>query len=89
VITSLNPNPMTGSTTGQNLVINGTGFVSGSGLKVTVGSSTFTNIGFISSSQLVVYMSPGASAQTLAVEVTNPGGQTSNTMNLTVNPAGQ
>jgi hypothetical protein len=83
-ITTLNPNPMTGSTAAQNLTINGAGFVSGA--KVTVGATTYqgSQVNFVSSAQLLVSVSVGATAQTLAVKVTNSNGQASNSVNLTV-----
>ena len=86
-VVSLSPNPMTGSTSNQSLTINGAGFVAGSSLKVTVGTASYqgSQIGFVSSSQLVVSVNVGASAQTLTVQVTNPNGQATNTASLTVN----
>jgi len=83
-ISSLSPNPMTGSSSAQTLTINGSGFVSGSGLKVTVGGTAYL-ASFGSSSRLTVSVAVGASAQTLAVQVTNPNGQVSNSVSLTVN----
>jgi len=83
-ITNLSPNPMTGSAAVQSLTINGTGFTSGG--KVTVGAATYlgSQVSFVSSVQLVVGVSVGTAAQTLAVQVTNSNGQASNTVNLTV-----
>jgi hypothetical protein len=88
-VASLSPSPMTGSAASQNLTINGAGFVAGSGLKVTVGATAYqgSQVTFVSSSQLVVGVNVGTSAQSLAVEVTNPNGQASNSVNLTVNAA--
>jgi len=87
VITTLSPNPMTGSTSVQTLTINGSGFVSGSGLKVSVGSTVYqgSQITSASSSQLLVSVNVGASAASLPVQVTIPSGKTSNAMSLTVN----
>ena len=84
VITSLNPNPMTGSTGAQGLVVTGTGFVAG--LKVTVGGTAYqgSQILSVSSTQLVLSVLVGAGGQTLPVVVTVPSGQASNTVNLTV-----
>jgi hypothetical protein len=86
VITGLSPNPMTGSTSAQGLVVTGTGFVAGSALKVTVGGTAYqgSQILSVSSTQLVINVLVGAGAQTLPVVVTVPSGQASNTANLTV-----
>ena len=86
-ITSLGPNPMTGSAASQNLTINGAGFVAGTGLQVKVGTVTYQGsaVGFVSSAQLVVSANVGVSAQSLAVQVTNPNGQAGNSASLTVN----
>ena len=86
VITAMTPNPMTGSSSAQTLTITGTGFVSGSGLKVTVGSTVYqgTQVSFVSGTQLTASVTVGTSAATLPVQVTNPTGQTSNTATLTV-----
>jgi subtilase family serine protease len=86
-LASLTPNPMTGSASSQILTINGSGFVAGSGLKVTVGANTFTGsqVTFVSGSQLTVNVTVGIGAQALPVQVTNPNGQVSNTVSLTVN----
>jgi subtilase family serine protease len=85
-IVSLSPNPMTGSSSVLNLTVNGAGFVSGSGLQVTVGSVTYQApmVEFVSSSQLVVGVNVGTAAQSLAVKVTLPNGKTSNTVTLSV-----
>jgi pseudomonalisin len=91
VISSLNPNPMTTSTTAQTLTINGSGFVSGTGLQVqfTANGSTTTlsntQITFVSASQLQVSIIPGAVAKTYAVKVVNPSGTASGAVNLVVN----
>jgi hypothetical protein len=84
-IATLSPNPMTGSSSAQSLTINGSGFVAG--VKVTVGGTAYqgSQINFVSSAQLVASVNVGASAQSLAVQVTNPSGQASNSVNLTVN----
>jgi hypothetical protein len=84
-IATLSPNPMTGSSSAQSLTINGSGFVAG--VKVTVGGTAYqgSQINFVSSAQLVASVNVGASAQSLAVQVTNPSGQASNTVNLMVN----
>jgi subtilase family serine protease len=85
-IASLSPNPMTGSSSVQTLTVNGSGFVSGSGLKVTVGGTAYqgSSVTFVSSSQLTASVNVGTSAQTLPVQVTNPSRQASNSVNLAV-----
>lgn len=85
-IVSLSPNPMTGSASNQNLTINGAGFVAGSGLAVSVGTAVYQGsaVSFVSSSQLVVSVNVGTSAQSLAVKVTIPGGASTNSATLTV-----
>jgi subtilase family serine protease len=83
-IASLSPNPMTGSAASQSLTVNGTGFVAGSGLKVTVGGTAYVP-SQVSATQLVVSVNVGTGAQSLAVQVTNPNGQTSAAASLTVN----
>ena len=90
-IVSLSPNPMTGASASQNLTINGSGFAAGSGLAVTVGSSTYRGsaVSFVSSSQLVVSVNVGASAQTLPVQVSIPAGTATNSVSLTVTAASQ
>jgi hypothetical protein len=86
-IVSLNPNPMTALNSVQLLTINGSGFVFGSGLKATVGGTAYqgSQVSFVNSSELLVSVNVGASAQSLAVQVTNPNGQVSNSVSLTVN----
>jgi hypothetical protein len=86
VIAALNPNPMTGSTSAQTLIVSGTGFVSGSGMKVTVGGTVYqaSQITSAASTQLMVSVVVGATAQTLPVIVTNPNGAASTPVNLTV-----
>jgi len=90
-IVSLSPNPMTGASANQSLTINGAGFAAGSSLTVVVGSSTYqgSSVSFVSSTQLVVSVNVGTSAQTLPVQVTIPGGKKTNSVNLTVTAAGQ
>ena len=85
-VTSLSPNPIAASASAQNLSINGAGFAAGSGLQVIIGANTYsgTQVAFKNSSLLVVAIATGAAAQTLAVHVVNPGGQSSNAVNLQV-----
>ena len=85
-ITSLTPSPMTGSASSQTLTINGAGFTAGSGLTVKVGTTTYSGaqLTFTNSSLLTVSVNVGTTVQTLPVEVTNPNGQASNAVNLSV-----
>jgi hypothetical protein len=86
-VVSLSPNPMTASAAIQSLTVNGAGFTAGSGVKVTVGAAAYqgSQINFVSSSQLVISVDLGIAAQSLPVQVTNPSGQISNSVTLTVN----
>jgi hypothetical protein len=85
VITGLNPNPMTASNSAQTLTVSGTGFVAGGALKVSVGGTVYQGAQILSASstQIMVSVIAGASAQTLPVVVTAPSGLASNSMNLT------
>ncbi len=89
-ITSLSPNPITGSASTATLAINGTGFTAGTGLKVvlTSGSTTVTyqgaQITSVSATQIQVVVSPGTAAQNWTVMVVNPNGQASNGVSLQV-----
>jgi subtilase family serine protease len=83
-IASLSPNPMTASAAIQTLTISGSGFATSGAIKVTVGASSY-QVAAGSSSQLSLNIILGPTAQTLAVQVTNPTGAASNSVNLTVN----
>jgi len=85
-IASLMPDPLTHSTAAQVLTINGTNFQSGAGLKVTVGSTSYSGnqVIFVSASQLKVAVTAPSSAPSLAVQVTNPSGAVSNSALLSV-----
>jgi pseudomonalisin len=87
VISALNPNPMAGSSSAQTLTISGSGFVSGSGLKVTVGVNVYqgSQVTYVSSAQLTASVLVGIGTVSLPVQVTNPGGKAGNTLNLIVN----
>ena len=82
-ITSLTPNPMTHSTGVQTLTVNGTNFQSG--LKVTVGSASYSGsqITAVSATQIKVLVTL-ASASSMAVTVANPSGAVSNLASLAV-----
>jgi len=83
-IGALSPNPMTASTSGQTLTITGSSFQSGATVKVGAATFSGAQVTFVSSAQLTVLVTEAA-AGSLAVQVTNPNGQTSNTVNLQVN----
>ncbi|MGD0778651.1 MAG: protease pro-enzyme activation domain-containing protein [Candidatus Solibacter sp.] len=89
-IASLSPNPMNRSSAAQTLTIKGSGFQTGSGLKVvltTTGASltaTGTTIQSASASQILATVSVGASARNWTVQVVNPNGTVSNTAILQV-----
>jgi len=89
-IASLTPNPMTKSASSQTLMINGSGFQAGPGLRVvmsTQGSSTTlqgVSITPVSATQLKVTVNVGNAARTWTVQVLNPDNQASNAASLTV-----
>jgi subtilase family serine protease len=90
VVSGVTPNPMTGSTANQIVTINGSGFVSGTALKVIVGyaGSTTTlsggQIAFVNSTQILALINVGITARTWTVQVVNPSGLASNSANLQV-----
>jgi hypothetical protein len=91
VVGSLTPNPMTGSTANQIVIINGSGFVSGTGLRVVVGyaggSPTTLSVGqiaFVGSTQVLALINVGTTARTWTVQVINPNGLASNNGSLQV-----
>ena len=87
-ITTLSPNPMTGSSSNQTLTINGSGFVSG--LKVALGSCGSATVGTVTSVSSTVIQVPvnvGTTARTCTVQVTNSNGLASNSVSLTVSAA--
>jgi pseudomonalisin len=89
-IASLTPNPMSRSTAAQTLTINGSGFQTGSGLRVVLSYSGFsttlqgTTIQSASASQIKVAVNVGATARTWTVQVVNPNGTVSNSATLTM-----
>jgi hypothetical protein len=92
VVSSLNPNPITGSNSAQTLTINGTGFQNGAGLEVQLtpsrGATTTlqaSQITFVSASQLQVSITTGTAASSWTIQVINPSGLASAGVNLTVN----
>ena len=88
-ISSVSPNPATGSNSGQTLTINGSGFVSGAQVNLawpTVGNIPAGNATlsatFVSSSQLQVSATLGNDPETWTAQVINPGSITSSTYNF-------
>jgi hypothetical protein len=84
-ISTLSPNPMTGSNSPQTLTINGSGFQSG--LKLSIGGMLITSnqLATLTPTQLQINVITGLNAYTYAVQVINPNGGTSNIVNLQVN----
>jgi hypothetical protein len=87
-ISSVSPNPVTGSTSAQTVTINGTNFVNKPTVFVTWsgGSSTLSSgqVTFLSSTQLQMSINVQNDPDTWTVRVTNPNGQASNTFGFTV-----
>src|SRR5205814_1673055 len=75
-ITSLSPNPMTGSSSSQSLTINASGFVSGATVTAIYagGVSTGLTVGTLSATQIVTSINVGTTARAWTITVTNPGG---------------
>ncbi len=89
-ITSISPNPVTGSNADQQITINGTGFVNKPAVSLTwTGGSTTLGTGqvaFLSSTQLQMTITTQINADTWTVRVTNPDGRISNTASFNVVP---
>jgi hypothetical protein len=90
-LTSISPNPVTGSATAQTFTLSGSNFVSGAKVQVAYASNgytfvnTNTNATFVSSTQLTVPITTSTTADTWKVRVQNPDGQLSGQVNLVVN----
>ena len=78
-ITSLTPNPVTGSASAQTLTVNGSGFQSGLKVVLTSSGSSIayqgSQIASITGSQIQVPVNVGMVAATWSVQVINPNGQ--------------
>jgi subtilase family serine protease len=89
-IASLTPNPMTGSNANQVLTITGSGFQSGSLLKVLVSYTGYSatlqgaQLAFLSASQIEVLIDVGTTARTWSVQVVNPNGLATSVASLQV-----
>src|SRR5205814_395 len=89
-LSSISPNPVTGSSSAQTFTLTGSNFVSGAKVQVAYASNgyTFTNTNtnatFVSSTQLTVPITTSMTADTWKVRVVNPDGQVSGQINLSV-----
>jgi murein DD-endopeptidase MepM/ murein hydrolase activator NlpD len=88
-ISSVSPNPATGSNSAQTITLNGTGFVSGCTvtLRGVSFSGTYPNISttFISSTQITISVVLGTDPSTWSAQVINPNASQSNQSNFSVN----
>jgi hypothetical protein len=93
-LSSISPNPVTGSSTAQTFTLTGSNFVSGAKVQVAFASNgyaftnTSTNASFVSSTQLAVPITTSTTADTWKVRVQNPDGQLSGQVDLLVNSPG-
>ena len=92
-IDSMNPNPVPGSADDQPVLINGSGFQSGAGLKVRVnwpGGQTDLQgpqVTWLSAGQLRILINVGTAAANWTAQVINPDGEPSNVFGFTVTAA--
>ena len=83
-ISSMNPNPVPGLNANQAVTINGSGFVSGSGLRVQVVTGSFSTdltgsqVTWLSASQLSIQINVGTTTANWTAQVVNPDGRASN-----------
>ena len=87
----MTPNPLSGVNLNQIITINGSGFVAGAALRVVIAyaggpGATLSGgqIAFASSSQVLALVNVGAITRTWTVQVVNPSGLASNSVNLQV-----
>ena len=85
-ITSLSPNPMTGSSANQTLTINGSGFGAGAKVNLTYAGGPVVNptIVSVTSTQIAATVNVGTTVRTWTVQVVNSAASSSNVANLTV-----
>ena len=89
-IASMNPNPVPGLNANQTVTINGSGFQSGTGLKVHVASGSFatdltgTQVTWLSANQLSIQINVGTAAANWTAQVVNPDGQSSSVFPFSV-----
>ena len=93
VINNMAPNPVPGKSVDQAVGIFGSGFVSGSALKVRVKWPTGqtdlqgSQVNFASSTQLTIFINVGTSAANWTAQVINPNGDLSNVFGFAVTAA--
>ncbi len=85
-ITSLSPNPMTGSNSNQTLTITGTGFATGDTVQAAYAGSAVSTLQIlsVSATQIQASIVTGTTARTWTVQVVNANNAASNSANLTV-----
>src|SRR5207244_661564 len=85
-ITSVSPNPVTGSNSAQPFTLNGSGFVSGCNVTLRTGGSTYANRTQSPFSSTAITINPNftTTAATWTVEVINPDGRSSGQFTFTV-----
>ncbi len=88
-ITSVNPNPVTGSDSLQTISVNGTGFVNKPTLTLSrTGQPSYsvpaTQVVFVNSKQVLMSIRTTTTPDNWTVKVTNPDAQSSNTVGFTV-----
>ena len=86
LISSVSPNPVTGSDNAQPFTIYGSNFVSGCNVTLRTGSQTYANRPISSFSSTAITINPvfGTLAATWTVEVVNPDGKSSGQYTFTV-----
>src|ERR1035441_7766421 len=86
-ITSVSPNPVTGSSSTQPFTIYGNNFVSGCNVTLQTGGVSYPNrtIGSFSSTAITINPNFTTTAATWTVQVINPSGQASAQYSFTVN----
>ena len=88
-ISSVSPNPVTGSASAQTVTINGTGFVNKPTLTLTwTGQSGYTvptaQVTYVSNTQVQMLITTTTTADNWSVKATNPDGKVSNVVGFTV-----
>jgi hypothetical protein len=94
MLSSISPNPITGSNSPITFTVTGSNFVAGAKVRVAYASNNYTfvntntNATFVSSTQLTVPITTSTTADTWKVRVQNPDNQLSGEINLVVNAPG-
>jgi hypothetical protein len=90
-ITSVSPNPMTGSANNQTLTINGSGFQAGAKVTLTTGGTSYSYtasyITSVTATKILVPVNVGTPARAWTVQVVNPDNSASTPVSLTVTAA--